>query len=168
MTKQELIEKIRTLNQQELTFVCGRLEEYLNQAEPPVISEEESALRQRENKELIEEVKRDLEIEPAKDLAETDAVLLLLETVIEYGSPDYQAPIAEALEELKHKDVKLDFGLSLALGIIIPAIAVAIIRPRLKYHDKKDGKKSEKKLEIEVWGIPEIDKVVKAVLPFMQ
>lgn len=166
MNNQELIDEIDSLSANDLMFVCGRLEEHLNRDEEPVISETDKENLSAENKKFLNDAGAELSLEQDEPLSEKKALQMLLRTILT-DYPEHGSAIGEALEELKRKDVKLDFGMSIALAIIVPAIAAAIIRPHLKYSAKKDGKKSDKNFELKVSGIPGIEKILKATLPFL-
>jgi hypothetical protein len=81
--------------------------------------------------------------------------------------PATREPAAEAIESLDERETSLDFGTSIALASLAIAVSAAIIRPLITIDTERDGAAESKKVRMEIRGINNLDRVLKAVLPFL-
>jgi hypothetical protein len=79
--------------------------------------------------------------------------------------PEARPVLAEELDEARVARETLDMGLGVT--ILILAIGTAILRPRVKIHKASDGESAASDLEVEVRGVENLDKLLKALIPFL-
>jgi hypothetical protein len=164
--QQELANRLATLNDAQLKYVCGRLLEDLQAGEEPLLTEEDRKARQEEDRDLVREAARQTHAEPAPAANDREAAVGFLVAVAD-TSPEARQSIEAALAELDAGTVKMDFGITFAAAILLPAIAAAIIRPKVEYSSSESGKSRKKEFKLDVRGVKDIGAVIKKVLPFV-
>jgi hypothetical protein len=170
MGTMQLVNRIESLNENQLGFVFRRLMLELNSDEEPILAEEDIKHRQEQDSKLLEQVAANLHMTPESPAPERSAAIQLLSIIIE-KYPDYRSPIVDALDELNQSSVHLDFGLTFALSVLIISIAAAVVRPRVTVEENieknEHEEKTVRKTDIQVQGVDDIASVIKAVLPFI-
>jgi len=163
----DLANRIGSLNDAQLKHVCGRLLEELEVGEEPVLTEEDRKRKQEEDRELILEAARQTGVLPAPAAADHEVAVSFLVAVAS-ASPEGRQAIEEALAELEGGSVKLDFGITaFAAAVLLPAIAAAIIRPKVAFTSSHSGKTQKREFKLDVRGVKDIGAVLKRVLPFL-
>lgn len=170
---------LSTLSESQIEYVYGRLITNLEANEDPVVTKEEEIARLERDLDLLKSLSKDLAISQDSIVSERDAQINFLVATAEFSSECNQI-ITNSLVDLNKEEVKLDFGISLAMCIIVPAIAAAILRPRVgrNIHVEKEvirkpnGEIIEKETkdetaDYEIQGVNDIANVLKAVLPFL-
>lgn len=170
MDTMQLVNRITSLDENQLGFVFRRLMLELSSDEEPILNEEDIKHRQEQDSALLEQVAANLYITPDSPISERSAAIQLLTLIIE-KYPDYRSSIVGALDELNQSSVHLDFGLTFALSVLIIAIAAAVVRPRVTVEENtvknEHEEKIERKVDVQVQGVDDIASVIKAVLPFI-
>jgi hypothetical protein len=171
--------RLSTLSKSQIEYIYGRLITNLEANEDPVVTKEEEIARLESDLVLLKNLSNDLAISQDSVVSEIDAQINFL-AVIAIVSSECNRTITDSLADLKTEDVKLDFGISLAMCIIVPAIAAAILRPKVgrsthvetEVTRKPNGEMivketKDKTASIEIQGADDIANVLKAVLPFL-
>jgi hypothetical protein len=164
MNESRLEQRIQNLDPAQLRYVYGRLLVHLEAGAEPTVDDDELAERNARDRALLEEVASDLGVaqDPIPTGGEAQPLIVIAQTL-----PEYQQILSEAIDEAIAQRTKLDFGLSLALGTLVVAIAAAIVRPRVVVQQKKSGKTSELNVKVEFQGAKDLGGLIKSVLPFL-
>lgn len=162
----ELEKKVSSLTENQFKIVFARLLEYLER-DAPISPEEDEEQIHLQEKILLNNIADKLEIEENSEISEREVAKKFLITVYEI-CPQYRTIIDNIIMETEAESVTLDFGITLALMVIIPAIAVAIVRPSItkkKVWDKKNNTYTE---EIVIASnSQDIASIIKSVFPFI-
>jgi hypothetical protein len=162
--------RIQAMNDAQLKQLLGRLMLDLNPENEPVLDEADLQQRMSEGRKLLEGAVRQLNVNVRTDDMVADMVsakqfLLAVAAV----SSQHAAMIEAGLNEVEASGPKLDFGVSaFALNMLVMAIAGAVLRPRLKWTSEAGPNGVRKEFSFVIEGVDEIEKVIKAVFPFLR
>ncbi|HPS92216.1 MAG TPA: hypothetical protein PKV33_08670 [Methanothrix sp.] len=170
---------LSTLSKSQIEYIYGRLITNLEANEDPVVTKEEEIARLERDLSFLKSLSKDHAITQDSIISERDAQINFL-VVIAGVSSECNRIISCSIEDLNKEEVKLDFGISLALCIIVPAIAAAILRPKVERSThvetevtrKPNGEvivkeTKEETSSYEIQGTDDITNVLKVVLPFL-
>ena len=179
MDTTDIKSRLSTLGKFQIEYIYGRLITNLEANEDPVVTKEEERACLERDLGLLKSLSKDLAISQDSIVSERDAQINFL-AVIAGVSSECNRIITNSLEDLNKEEVKLDFGISLALCIIVPAIAAAILRPKVgrsahvetEVTQTPNGEMIVKETKdetasYEIQGTDDIANVLKAVLPFL-
>lgn len=179
MDKNDIKKGLSNLGKSQIEYIYGRLITNLEANEDPVVTKEEEIARLERDLSFLKSLSKDLVIPQDSIVSERESQINFL-VVIAGVSSQCNRIISSSIEDLNREEVKLDFGMSLALCIIVPAIAVAILRPkagRSKHVEtevtlKPNGEMIVKETKdetssYEIQAADDIANVLKAVLPFL-
>lgn len=167
----KLNERLNGLTESQLKHVFGRLIDHFESDAPPV-TEADLEDRAEEERDLLAQAASLCGLPPSASPSGQGEAVQFLAAVAE-ASPECVQVITEALEDLDHPSETLDFGLSVfAAGVLVPAIAVAIMRPQIVIEEEEVVvgriKKRKKKTVAKINGTKDIVGVLKAALPFLK
>jgi hypothetical protein len=90
----------------------------------------------------------------------------LLSAIVE-AIPAAREPVIEALTAIDERETSLDMATSIAVASIAISTSAAIIRPLVSFEKERDGDHETTRLKIDVRGVRDLGKVMRALLPFL-
>jgi hypothetical protein len=144
------------------------LQQLLLEVDPePAVMEDELEQRAVADETLLREIAAALHVEGTQ---EADPRIVLVTVADEV--PDLQPAMAAAITAASRDNTTLDAGMTLAVGLIVVALAGAILRPRVtrnsrELRDENGRTEVEKTLTAEVRGIDDPTTLLKALIPFL-
>ncbi len=162
----DLSQRLQALTDAQAGEVLRALLAQLDES-PPAVSEEELAARESEDREYLEAGAAGLEIDDGPTSGSVSARSVLL--AFYENVPDLEPQIANALESaaLDDETLIIDLGASALLSLLVISVSAGIMRPRVRVEKEVEGDRSRTRVDVEVRGIKNIGKVVKAILPFI-
>jgi len=164
------ISRLKELNDAELKYIFGKLIDYIETGIPPAITDEEIEEQTHKNKQFLQQVAAELNIDFKPIYSEKDGAIQFLIVVAEV-LPEYAQIIDQALMQLEKQPTKLGSGKnSFVANILIIALATAIILPNVEIEYSLVTADEEKKEIIKIKvenGMDDIAAVLQAALPFV-
>lgn len=165
ITDDTITASIAMLEEHQLVLVLRQL---LLEVDPePAVTEDELAQRKTADETLLRDIAAALHVESAQE-ADLRAVLVTMADQV----PELHPAMAAAIAAAGREDMTLDAGLAFELGVIVVALAGAILRPRVTLNrreqsDEHDRTEVEETLTAEIRGIKDLAELLKALIPFL-
>ncbi len=166
-SKASLEMQLESLNEAELKQVLGRVMLELGDDSDLRVDEDEVEQYLAEQRMLLSEAAAELGIDTLPALS-SDVLAKKFLLVVSSLSEENFTIVTGALTETQHRKPNLDGGISaFALGLLVISIAGAILRPKIDYESEVKKGHERRKFTFRIEGVKNIEKVIKAVLPFL-